>query len=67
MNATSIASDSTRIIPVRKERQAKKITMLPDRTMRVEWADGTTGTLGAEDSLFQEFVIWTILNPETRA
>jgi hypothetical protein len=66
MNATSIASDSTRIIPARKERQAKTVTKQADGSLLVEWADGTTGTLGAGDELFQAFLIYTMLNPDTR-
>ena len=64
MNATSIASRDTRIIPASKERKAKEITMNPDRSMSVKFGDGSNGVIPADDKLIQDFVVYTMINSD---
>jgi hypothetical protein len=66
MNATSIQSLSTRIVPVKRPNQVEKITKNNDGSLTCVRGDGTTFTLSPQDKAFHEFVIWTMLNPECR-
>ena len=64
MNATSISSESTRIVPASKSRKASEVTMSADGSMALKFGDGTTGELSAQDKDLQAFAIWTMLNSE---
>lgn len=63
---TAVHSADTRIIPIQKPNQARMVTKLADGGMRVELNSGVTFDLGADDELFQTFVVYTMLNSETR-
>lgn len=64
MQATSIHSPATRIIPAESANKAAAVTKQADGSMAVTFGDGRTGTLGADDKDLQAFVIWTMLNGE---
>lgn len=67
MKASAIASTSTRLIPARPANKAASITPQADGSMAVTFGDGRTGTLAAEDTDLQAFLVWTMLNSETTA
>ena len=67
MKATSIKSDSTRIIPASKANKAVEVTKNQDGSMAIKFGSGQTGTLGASDIDLQAFAVWTMLNSECTA
>lgn len=66
MNKTALHAADTRIIPIQHPNQVQRVTKLPDGGMRVEFNSGAETDLGADDDLIQAFVIYTMLNTETR-
>lgn len=64
MKATSIRTADTRIIPASKERKAVKATKGADGSLAVEFGNGQTGVIPADEPDMQAFLIYTMLNSE---
>ncbi len=62
MNATSIHSPVTRLIPVRPERQVVSVTKAADGSLLVHLVNGENYSVSKDDELFQSFVVYTILS-----
>jgi hypothetical protein len=69
MNAASTQSRlllMRKLVPVKQPNQVKGVTKNNDGSLTCSRGDGTTFVLSPQDKLFQEFVIWTMINPECR-
>ena len=61
MNVLQNIGNSQREIACKPENRVKQITKLESGDMRVEFHNGTSGTLPATDPIIQAFVIWSVL------
>jgi len=52
----------TRIIPISKSNQVRKVTKLDNGDLSLEFHSGKVVSINKDDKLFQAFVIWTVLN-----
>lgn len=59
--ATAVHSPFTRVIPARPANQAAQITKNENGSMDIQFGDGRTGNLSANDADLQAFVVWTML------
>jgi hypothetical protein len=64
MYANSIHSDTTRIIPVKRQNKVRTVTKLVSGDLSVTLHSGQSYTISKDDELFQSFVIWTVLNTQ---
>jgi hypothetical protein len=62
--ATSLWAADTRIIPVKRANSAKTVQKLESGDLRVTLHSGQVFDISKDDDLFQDFVVWTMLNSE---
>lgn len=61
MNVNQMIGQTQREISCKPENRVKKITKLADGGLKVEFGNGTIGTIGKDDPTIQAFVVWSVL------
>lgn len=64
IQATTVPSADTRIVPASREHKVQEITKGTDGSLHLKFGNGSTGTLDATDRELQAFAVWTMLNSE---
>jgi hypothetical protein len=62
--ANSMRAADTRIIPVKRANKAKTVQKLESGDLRVTLNSGRIFDISKDNAMFQEFVVWTMLNSE---
>ncbi|HFT8010296.1 TPA: hypothetical protein ACU9T0_005956 [Burkholderia cenocepacia] len=55
----------TRIVPIQPQNRVKTVRKLDSGALEVTQYGGQVFTIEATDALFQAFVVYTVLNPNT--
>jgi len=54
-----------RITPIQPQNRVKSVTKQADGALAVLLHSGQSYAISPEDDMFQAFVVWTVLNPNT--